>query len=180
MADLNKALGAGLRHGYVKDSGGIVYDINAIVNVEADNEQEDTEVRGDDSIKAVFSSARKETLTITANGVTFDVIQAFTGNTVNSSASTIDIPLGTQSELNPPLVEVGALTNGKNEEGTNVVIRKVFHKVQINSVVVNQESESEFSLEMTGQAVQTATDIIGGALTPARTSTLSVYVGTAE
>lgn len=180
MPDFNKGYGAGLRHAYVKDGDGDVYDINAIVSIEADNEQEDVEVRGDDAIKATFSSARKETLTITANGVTFDAIQAITGNSASSSASGIEIPLGTVSELNPPFVEIGGLTNGRADDGTIVVLKKVFHKVQINSVVVNMEGESEFSIELSGTAIQTNKDVTGSALTPARTSTLYEYAGQAE
>lgn len=177
MADYNKAYGAGLKHGYVRDSAGVVYDINAVISIDADNEQDDTEVRGDDAVKATFSSHRKETLTITANGLTFDTLQAITGNTVSSSATGKDIPLGTPSELNPPIIEAGGQTNGRTDDGTAVVLEKIFHKVQVNSVVVNMEGESEFSIEMTGQAYQTDADIEGTALNPSRTSTMYEYEG---
>ena len=177
MANFNKAYGAGLRDAYVKDATGVVYDINAVVGIDADNDQTDTEVRGDDALKATFSSGRKETLTITANGVTFDTIAALTGNTATSSAGGIEIPLGTTSELNPPYVEIGGLTNGRSDDGTAVVLKKVFHKVQINSIVVHMEGETEFSVEMTGTAYFTDKTITAVTLSPARTSTLSEYTG---
>lgn len=179
MADFNKSYAAGLRHAYVKNAAGTEFDINAVVSIDADNDQNDTEIKGDDAIKAVFSSGRKETLTITANGLTFDTISAVTGNTVASSAGGSEVPLGTASELNAPFVEIGGLANGRTDGGDAVVLKKIFHKVQITSVKVTLEGEKEFSVEMTGTAYYTDKDITGSALTPPRTSTLSEYAGVA-
>lgn len=177
MGLFDKSYGAGLRHGYVKDTNGVVYDIDAIVTVDASPEQDETEVKGDDALKATFAFNRKETLTITANGLSLDVLQAITGNAVSSSATGAEIALGTTSELSPPFVEVGAYTNGKNSAGTAVVIKKVWHRVQLNKPVVKMAGETEFSVDFEGVAYQTATSITSVALASTRTATLEVYEG---
>lgn len=177
MSEFYNAYGAGLRHGYIKDASNNVYNIEAIVTVDASSEQDETEVKGDDALKATFAFNRKETLTITANGLSLDVIQAITGNTVSSSATGATVALGTSSELSPPFVEIGAMTNGKTVAGTSAVIEKVWHRVQLNNIVVKMAGETEFSIDMEGTAYQTATSITGTALASTRTSTLSVYSG---
>lgn len=177
MSAYDKSYGAGLRHAWVKVAGGTIYDIDAVVTIDASPEQDDTEIKGDDSIKATFSANRKETLTITANGLSMDVIQAITGNSISSSAGGAEIAVGTTAELSPPFVEVGGMTNGKTDGGTAVVIQKVWHKVQLNKITQKMAGESEFSIDMEGTAIQTATDITGSALTSTRTSTVSVYTG---
>ena len=179
MAGYMNVYGAGLRHAWVKTSDGTVYDIDAVISVEADPEQEDTEIKGDDTVKAIFSSGRKETLTIAANALSMDVIQAITGNSVSSSGTGAEIAVGTVSELSPPYVEVGGMTNGKTPDGVAVVIEKTFHKVQLNKVKQNMANESEFNVEMEGVGVQTAKTITGTALSTARTSTIKVYAGQA-
>ncbi|RKY30305.1 MAG: hypothetical protein DRP74_07260, partial [Candidatus Omnitrophota bacterium] len=105
--DVSKFYGAGLKHAYVKDDEGNEVDIFAIVSASGDREQDELEVKGDDEIKGVFISGSKESFTIEANGVSFEVIQMITGNSVASSATGSDIALGTDSELNPPYVEIG-------------------------------------------------------------------------
>jgi len=177
MGTFDKSYGAGLRHAWVKTSDGTVYDIDAVVTIDASPDQNDVEIKGDDTIKAVFSSGRKETLTITANGLSMDVIQAITGNSVSSSATGAEIAVGTVGELSPPFVEVGGVTNGKTATGTAVVIQKVWHKVQLNKITQKMANESEFSIDMEGTAVQTATDIAGGALATTRVGTVTVYSG---
>lgn len=177
MADFNKVYGAGLRNGYIKTADGTVYDINAIISIEGDPQQDDTEIKGDDTLKATFSSGRREEMTITANGLTMDTIAAFTGNTAASSAGGNNIPLGTQSELNPPFVEVGGEVNGRADDGTAVVVTKVWHKVQLRNTKINMAGESELSVEISGLAVQTDKDIEGGSLSPARVATLSTRTG---
>lgn len=177
MGAYDKSYGAGLRHAYVKTSDGNVYDIDAVVSIEASPEQDDTEVKGDDSVKAVFSANRKETLTITANGLSMDVIQAITGNAISSSAGGAEVAVGTVAELSPPYVEIGGLTNGKNAAGTAVVLKKVFHKVQLNKITTKMAGETEFSTDMEGISIQTSKDITGVDLASTRTSTISVYAG---
>lgn len=177
MADFNKVLGAGLRNGYIRTSDGVVHDINAIISIEGDPQQDDTEIKGDDTLKATFSSGRREEMTINANGITFDTLQAITGNSQSSSASGTEIPVGTQTELNPPYVEVGGEVNGRSEDGTAVVIWKVWHKVQLRNTKINMANESEFSVEISGIAVQADEDIVGGALSPARVATVGTRAG---
>lgn len=177
MAAFDKSYGAGLKHAYIKVAGGTVYDIDAVVSIDASPEQDDTEIKGDDTVKATFSANRKETLTITANGLSMDVIQAITGNSISSSAGGAKVAVGTDSELNPPYVEVGAYTNGKTDAGTNVVLSKIWHRVQLNKITQKMAGETEFSIEMEGNAVQTSTDITGSALATKRVATVEVYAG---
>lgn len=177
MPNFNKVYAAGLRNGYIKTSDGTRYDINAIISIEGDPTQDDTEIKGDDTLKAVFSSGRREEITINANGLTMDTITAISGNAQTSSASGTQVPVGTQAELNPPYVEVGGEVNGRADDGTAVVVWKVWHKVQLNRTKVNMANESEFSVEITGLATQTDTDIVAAALSPARVATLGVRAG---
>ena len=180
--DFNHIYGAGFRHGQVKTADAEVLDIDAIIGIEGEPEQESTQIPGDDTVKATFSSSRTESLTITANAISMDVFAAITGNTATDVMETTtvvgkEIPLGTQTELNPPFVEVAGVINGKTDQGTTVMVRKTWHKVQLTSVKVTSSNGSEMSVEMTGTAIQTATDIEGAALTPLRVATLSVETG---
>jgi len=177
MATYDKSYGAGLRHAWVKTGNGNIYDIDAVVTVDASPEQNDVEIKGDDTIKATFSSGRKETITITANGLSMDVIQAITGNSISSSAGGASIAVGTNSELSPPFVEIGGVTNGKTDGGTAVVIEKVWHRVQLNKITQKMANEAEFSVEMEGVAVQADMNIVGGALATTRVATITVYAG---
>lgn len=165
-------IGSGLRHGYIRNADGDLFDINAIISISADPEQDEVEVKGDDTVKGTFASGRKESITLTANALTFDTIQAMTGNTVSSSATGSEIAVGTQSELNAPFVEVGGVTNGKKSDGTLSYLERVFHKVQFKSITVSQENGSEFSVEMSGTGYYTNTDIEGEPLASGRTSTI--------
>lgn len=185
MADFNHIYGAGFRHGQVKTSAETVYDIDAIIGIEGEPEQESTQIPGDDTIKATFSSSRTENITVTANAISVDVLAAITGNTSTDIMSTggtpakigVSIPLGTQSELNAPFVELSGVINGKTDEGTNVKVQKTWHKVQFTSVKVNSSNGSEMSVELAGIATQTDKDIAGTALSPLRVATLSVESG---
>lgn len=177
MDDFNHIYGAGFRHGQVKTSDGEVYDIDAIINIEGDPQQEDTQIPGDDTVKATFSSGRTEDLTVTANAVSMDVLQAITGNTLSSSAGGSEIPLGTVSELNAPFVELTGVINGRTDVGTAVHVEKTWHKVQLNKTKINGGNGSELSVEITGSAVQTAKDITGAALASTRVATLKIKTG---
>lgn len=175
----NHTYGAGMKHGQVRVAAGTVYDIDAIVNIEGESEQENTEIKGDDTIKAVFSSGRKENITITANAVSMDVIAAITGNTAKDITQASDkigkeIPLGTDAEMNAPFVEIKAQIAGKTEDGTAVDVFKTWHRVQLTNVKFGAGNGSEMSITLTGTAVKTSKDIAGQALTPARVATLEV------
>jgi len=174
MAINYESVGAGLYDGKVKTSDGEEYDIYAIVTASGDPEQDETEIKGDDETKATFISNIRESLTIEANGISFDTIQAITGNTVNSSDEGLEVALGTDSQKSPVNIEVQAFTNAKDSDNESVVIKKVWHDVQIKSVKVEQAGESEFKLTMTGTAYQTETDIEGDALDSKRVATLYV------
>ena len=168
------SVGAGLYDGKVKISDGNIYDIYAIISLIGDPSQDETEVKGDDTTLGTFISNIREELKIEANGLSFDTIQAITGNTANSSATGIEIALGTDSQKNPPFIEVQGFTKAKDSAGAAVTIQKIWHKVQIKSIKVTQEGEGEFKLEMTGIAYQSALDIVGGNLATTRVSTLKV------
>lgn len=169
-----KHYGAGLKNGTIKLSDSNEYDINAVVSAEGDPQVDDVQVSGDDEVKASFYYNRREDITITANGLSFDVIQAITGNTVSSSADGLMVAIGTDSENNPPFVELKAETTAKDDLNNNVTIIKTWHKVQIMSCKVVQSQGSEFSVEMTGIAYQTDEDIEGNALSTKRVATIEV------
>lgn len=172
--DQNATWSAGLKDGKVKVAAGTEYDINAIVNAEGDPQQEEIVVRGDDEEKATFVTNITEEISITANAISFDVLQAITGNNYASSATGIEIALGTNSQENPPYVELTARSQAKNSDGTAVDVIKTWHKVQVKSVKIVQAGESEVSVEMTAKAYQTSLDIEGGALGSRRVSTLAI------
>lgn len=166
--------GAGLKNGSIKMADGSVFDINAIVSAEGEPQIDDVAVKGDDETKLTFYFNQREELTIQANALSFDVLQAITGNSYASSPEGIEIPLGTVSEQNPPFVELSAETTAKDVDGTATVIRKTWHKVQLMTPKVSQSGESEFNIEMTGVAYPTSDDIEGNALPSKRVATLSV------
>jgi hypothetical protein len=165
----------GIKDGKVRIAAGTIFDINAVISAEGDPQQDEIEIKGDDELKATFVSNIREEITIVANSVTFDVIQSITGNSYSSSAAGQEIALGTTSQANPPFIEVYGDSQAKNLDGTAMTLRKIWHKVQITSIKVSQQSETEFSMELKGTAYTTATDIVGGALTTNRVATLKVF-----
>ena len=176
MAISFNSVGAGLYDGKIRTSDGNIYDIYAIVSASGSAAQDEVEVKGDDEVKATFVSNIKEELTIEANGLSFDVIQAITGNSVSSSAGGLEVALGTDSQASAPFIEVKAYTRAKDSEGNSCIIEKIWHKVQIKPPTITQEGEGEFKISMEGVAYQASVDIIGGALATKRVSTLkTVY-----
>lgn len=167
--------GAGLKNGTVRTSDGTPYDIGAIVSAEADVAQDEVEVKGDDELKVTFVSNIREELTIVANALSFDVIQGITGNNYSSSATGVEVAMGTDEQKNPPFVEVSAETDAKDDAGTSVTLKKTWHKVQIKSIKLTQAGESEFNMELTGTAYQTSTDIESNNLGSKRVATVEVY-----
>lgn len=168
------SFGAGLRDGKIKTSDGELYDIGAIVSAEGDPQQDETEVKGDDELKATFISNMREEITIVANGVSFDVIQAITGNSASSSATGIEVPLGTDSQKNPPFVEVQASTEALMADDTQATLVKIWHRVAIKMFKASQAGEKEFNIELTGVAYQATEDIEGNALATKRVATLKI------
>ena len=169
-----KHYGAGLNDGKIKLSDGTEYDIGAVVSAEGDPQIDDVPVKGDDELKATFYFNQREEITIRANALSFDVIQAITGNSASSSEDGIEVALGTESEQNPPFVEVQAFTTGKDDDGSAVTIKKTWHKVQIGTIKMVQSGENEFNVEMVGTAYSTSDDIEGEALGSKRVATLQV------
>lgn len=178
MADIANFIGAGLRDAKIVTSDGDTIDLYAIVSAEGSTETEETEVRGDDTLLGTFNSSIREELTLQANGVSFAAVQALTGNDVDSSATGSEVALGTDSELNTPFVEIQAFTTAKTKDGEAAVIKKTWHKVQLNTITVTQQGEQEFQVNIEATALQTETDIQGGALDSKRISTLNAYEGT--
>lgn len=176
--DFNHVYGAGMRHGQVKTADGKVFDIDAIINIEGDPQQEDTTIKGDDVIKATFSSNRTEDITISANAISMDVLKAITGNEITKNGTDgVEIPLGTVSELNAPYVEVAGVINARTEGGTAVKVTKTWHKVQLNKTKITAGNGNELAVEISGSAVQASKDIAGQALASVRVATLKVEKG---
>lgn len=177
---LDSFYGAGLKDGQIQTADGQLHDIFAIVEMNGEPEVDDTEVNGDDELKGVFYSNRRENLTVTANGLRFDTIQAITGNQYASSPSGFEIPLGTDSENVPPEVAVIGYTNARDKAGTVCRIMKRFERVQFSTPNISMAGEQEFNIEMTGVARPSDTDILGNALNPKRVATLKVFAGAAS
>jgi hypothetical protein len=172
--DFNKIYGAGLSNVSVRTADGTIYDLDAAVDASGDPSQDDIEIKGDDTIKAKFSSGRKEDLTLKANAISMDVLQAITGNAVSSSAGGSEVAQGTDGELNPPFVEVSGDVTARTDQGTAVVVRKIWHKVQLGMTKVTAGNGNELATELSGIAVRTDKDITGVSLTTARVATLKV------
>lgn len=184
--------GSGILHGYVKDAEGNVYDIDGIMGVDPSPEMETTEISGDDEIKATFVSNQKETLTVTANSVSYEAMSAITGATVTNVAAVPysagppevlasparkEIAGGTASEMNPPFVELGFVTNGKDSAGNTVHFKRVFHRAQCKPIKTPQQNGSELSIEFEATAYPTSVDIEGHALATRRIDTKAMING---
>ena len=156
--------GAGLKDTKIRDADGNLHDVYGVTSAEGSVQREETEVRGDDQILGTFGSSLREELTIEANAVSFDVLQAITGNQLTETADSARILLGTTKELNPVFVEVQAFTTAKFKSGANAEIKKTWFKVQINTITFSQAGEQEFNATLEGIALQTDVDITGAAI----------------
>lgn len=171
---INKSMyGAGLKDAKVRTADGNVYDIYGVIGSEGEPAQDEIEVNGDDRLLGTFISNIREELTVTANGIDFETLQAITGNTVESNGSNITLLLGTESQQNPPFVELQGFITAKDDAGNSVVVQKTYFKVQFKTVKVMSENGGEMNLEMTGIAYQTEADITGAALDSAAVASLS-------
>ena len=175
MAVTLNVISGGLKDAKVKTANGDEYDIYAVVEASGEGQQDEIEVKGDDQLLGTFVSNKREELTITANGISFDVLQAITGNSYSSSATGVKIPLGTTSEQNPPEVEISAFANALDSDNTAVTLKKTWHKVTLKDVKLSMAGEKEFTVEMTGVAYYTEEDIEGESLTSGRIATVEVY-----
>jgi hypothetical protein len=175
MAVQPNVIAAGLKDGKIKTSDGSLYDIHAIVEANGEPQQDEIEVKGDDQLLGTFISNKREELTVKANALPFEVIQAITGNTVSSSPTGMEVAMGTESETNPPEVEIQAFSNALDTDNTALTLKKTWHKVTVKSVLLSQAGEQEFNIEMTCVAYQTDEDIEGSALSTKRIATIEVY-----
>jgi len=164
----NVNFGAGLQEVYVKTTEGTEYRLRGAVKAEGDSEVDEVEVKGDDEKLAKFVFGQSEAIGVTLNAITFDALQAITGNTINSSATGMDIPLGTDSEQNAPYIGLRAKSIARNEDGTAGYFEKIWYKVQFTKVKVLQAGEAELSCELEGIAYKTDEDIEENPLTPTR------------
>lgn len=169
--------GSGLLHGWVKDSDGTMYDIEAIMSGSGDPSFDTTDIPGDDEIKLSFNSNQKVDLGLKANAFSFDAYEAITGNPVADVAAVTGSGAhvaykhtagGTVSENNPPVVELGLVTQGKDNNGNECHYVRVFHKVQCKPISTPQENNTELSFEFDATAYPTATDVEGNALASRR------------
>lgn len=172
--DPNATWSAGLKDAKVRDSSGNLYDLNAVISIEGDPKQDEIEVKGDDEVKATFVTSLSEDLSIVSNGISFDVLQAITGNSYSSSPTGVEIGLGTDSQENPPFVELIGRSQAKNADGTKVDLIKTWYKVQIYSVKITQAGEKEVACEMKARAYQADEDITGVALPEKRVAKLAI------
>lgn len=183
--DITGFYGSGVRHAWVRDADDNVYDIDAIITVGGDTENEETEIPGDDAIKATIRSAQKISLTVEGNSLSFGAHGALTGNTpVQTPADTspatpqsAEIAGGTDSELNAPFVEIGAVTVGKTADGRNAYMVRTFHKTQAGPISTEQGNGSETTWSFDAVAYPTATDIEGEALASKRIDTRKIVIG---
>jgi hypothetical protein len=159
--NVNNIIGAGLKDAKIRNSDGDLFDVYGVVTATGEPEKDEIEVKGDDKLLGIFVTGQKETFTLEANGLTFDIIQEITGNDVSSSATGSEIVLGTESENNPPIVEVQAFTTAKSADGTECVIKKTWYKVQFSNIKVEQAGENEFKLTCEAIAYQTEEDVTG-------------------
>jgi hypothetical protein len=171
----NQVYGAGLLNGSIRLADGSVHNIEAIVDIVGAPKQTDVTIDGNDAVKAVFSSNRVEDITITANAITLDVIQAITGNSVSSSAGGSQIALGSMNELTPPFVEVsGQITGIDAQTGTQRVITKTWHRVQLRMTTIASSNGKEMNCVLVGTAYLATNDVLGVPLNSRRVATLAI------
>lgn len=174
---INKSIyGAGLKDAKVRIADGNEFDIYGVIGSEGEPTQDEIEVNGDDKLLGTFISNIREELTVTANGIDFETLQAITGNSVESNGSNIKIKVGTDSQQNPPFVELQGFITAKDDDGNSVVVKKTYFKVQFKTVKVMSENGGEMNLEMTGIAYQTDKDITGAALSESAVAELSATI----
>jgi hypothetical protein len=167
--DLNY-VGAGLALVTFKTADGNTFTAYGSVTAEGSPESEVIEIRGDDQKLAEFVTEQNESISLQFNALTFDVLQAITGNNYASSAEGIEIPVGTDSEQNPPYVEITAKSLARSEGGDTGYFYKTWYKCQIKNPQISQSQGSELAVEMEGLAYKTSTDVEGNSLSTARTA----------
>jgi len=172
-----KAYGAGIRHAEVMNSLAEVVDFEAVINVDGTMQIEPTEIKGDDEVKVTFYHSQKINITGEANAWNIDLVEMITGNSqlaVVGPPVGDEIAIGTDSETNPPFVQLRTQTRAKDTTGNIVTIEIVYHKVQLMIENLAQALETEMPLSLTGVAYKTGLDIEGGALESTRIATVTI------
>lgn len=169
-----KHIAAGLQTVTFKIADGSVFTGYGAVEATGDGEQEVIEVAGDDQILGEFVTEQTESLTLNFSALSFDVLQAITGTNYASSDDGIEIPTGTDSEQNPPYVEITAKSMAKMEDGTTAYLYKTWYKAQVRQPSISQSNGSEVTVEFEGRSYKTSTDIEGNALASARVALVRI------
>jgi hypothetical protein len=169
-----KLIGAGLYDGKIKLANGDEFDVYAIKSLSSTPDTTNVEVEGDDTKLGTFNFGNAMEISLQMDGISFEALQAITGNAVsNSSASTLDIALGTDSEVNPPVFELRGYTRAKDTADTKGKIIMVFHACQIQGIPeITQEYQAALSVQCTVKAYPTTKDITGSNLASQRIATL--------
>lgn len=161
-------IGAGLQEVRFKTADGSIFIAWGAMEATGEADVEVIEINGDDQKLGEFVTRQAENLTLNFNAISFDVLQAITGNNYASSADGIEIPSGTDSEQNPPFVEVEAKSLARRKDGTAGYFIKKWYKVQIKNPQVSQVNATELACTLEGVAYKTDTDIEENPLADAR------------
>ena len=170
-----RAYAGGLKDIKIKIANGQIYDLFAAVSAESEPQMDEIEIKGDDKLIGKFISNIREDVTVSANGVSFDFLQAISGNNFASSPGGVEIPLGTDEDASPPAFEMWVDSQGRYDDNTNGTLRTIYHKCQVTSLKRSQAGEKEFNVEMEITAYKTDKDITGATLNPERVSTLKIF-----
>lgn len=162
----DRVVGAGLHRVFIRLDDSSEIRAYGAVDFTGDAQVETIDIPGDDIIIARFLSQQTEEITLSLNAISFDALAAITGNTYSSSATGLSIPFGTNSELNPPYIEIQGVSQAKNTDGTVGWFYKRFFKAQLaGSPTITQQNGAAVSVEIPMLAIPTETDILGTALT---------------
>lgn len=175
--NVNQFIAAGLKKIEIRKANDEVIVAYGAVSLSGDPQSTSIDIKGDDVELGKFVTGLSETLSLELSGLSFDVIQAITGNAVSSSATGSSVGLGTDSEMNSPIIEISAYSMAKSQDGTASVMRKTWHKVQLGTPKLEQQGENAFTFAADGTAYQTDVDVTGTSLATTRIATLNGYSG---
>jgi hypothetical protein len=171
-----KIIGAGLYDAKIKLADGTEYDVFAVKSMSSSPDTTNVEIEGDDVKLGVFNFSSALEINLQMDGISFDALQALTGNSVtNVTASTMDLPIGTSAESNPPVFELRGYTRAKDTNNTKGKFVMVFHACQIQGIPeITQEFQSSLSVQCTIKAYPTDKTITGASLSSTRIATLKI------
>lgn len=89
---------------------------------------------GDDKYLGTFYHSQKGSITVKANKIAMNVLEALSGNAVTSSGSQERILFGTEDELFPPRVMVRGTTTIRLEDGTVADMVCYFYNTSVKTV----------------------------------------------